>query len=174
VAELYRSVGLRARENLKKLGGKRIARSDGSDLGDLDVLVVDPTKRVLLAVEVKDFEVARTPVELANEMSKLLEGSSSAVERHRRRVDFVRANLADALVELGIDDDPGKWQVVGQVTTSASHISPHLLRNPSRVAGLDLTDFETLLQTAPDQLIRRRVVDTNTSRKKRKRRDRRA
>src|SRR5262249_26059853 len=43
VAQLYKTVrGLLVRERVKKVGRLRIARANGQDLGDVDVLVADP------------------------------------------------------------------------------------------------------------------------------------
>ena len=60
------------RERVEKIGKLRLLRPTGQEIGDVDVLVNDRSRRVLLAVEAKDFEFARTPQELANEVEKLI------------------------------------------------------------------------------------------------------
>ncbi|WP_040584364.1 hypothetical protein, partial [Sedimentibacter sp. B4] len=51
----------------------------------IDVLAVHPATRSIIAVEAKDFEVARTPAEIASELEKLFAGKGekkATIELH--------------------------------------------------------------------------------------------
>lgn len=62
VAEIFEAVpDVFVRRRVKKIGHGRLTRTNGQDLGDIDVLVIHPARRRILAIETKDFEVARTP-----------------------------------------------------------------------------------------------------------------
>lgn len=89
VADLFRDAGLEITERVERFGKLRLTRADGNKIGDIDVLAIDRKERVLVAVEVKDFELARTPAELSNEMKKLLDGPKSAAGHHEERLAFL-------------------------------------------------------------------------------------
>lgn len=124
------SPGLVVRLRVKKVGKVRLARANGEDIGDIDVLVADPRRRRLLAVETKDFETARTPSELSREIEKLLTGPKSASVLHSERVDWLRDHRSDVLKWLGLSEDWKKWKVEGLIVVSTELMSP-LLRSSS-------------------------------------------
>lgn len=99
VADLYRRAGYTdVRENVKRIGRIRLARPNGQDIGDIDVFVIDLHNKVLLAVEVKDFEFARTPVELGNELPRLSWTATLTAHPSRQRVakDLVRRGTSSS------------------------------------------------------------------------------
>ncbi|MGV1005137.1 MAG: hypothetical protein ACOYEV_10335 [Candidatus Nanopelagicales bacterium] len=130
VAERLRSLGLAAELSVCKIGGARIADSDGLDLGDIDVLAWHRGTRTLVAIEAKDFEVARTPAEMSQEIAKLFTGKRgrkpgrSTVEKHARRVDWIRANVATVLTHVGADANLHDSSVVGAIVTSDPLVTP--------------------------------------------------
>jgi hypothetical protein len=66
IADLYREVpGLMVKERVENIGRLTIARPNGDKLGDVDVLVADPGRRVLEAVDTKNLAAGRTPMEIA-------------------------------------------------------------------------------------------------------------
>lgn len=87
-----------------KFGALDLHDVDGLDLGDIDVLAFCPASNTLYVIEAKSLLVARTPRELQNEMSNLVEGEHSAVERLRGRYDWVLANRTAVFSALGIDN----------------------------------------------------------------------
>jgi hypothetical protein len=102
------------KKNIKKIGKKHIRDSNKLDLGDIDVLVIDPKKRLVEVVECKDLALARTPNEMRTELENLFEGGRhrSIVERHHRRTEWVRVHLKEILLWLEIrSEPPKKWKV---------------------------------------------------------------
>jgi hypothetical protein len=89
---------LRVRVRAKKFGGKRIAGERNQDLGDIDVLCLNVTTKTVWVLETKDFEVARTPAEVENEVTKMLVGEMATVVLHKRREAWVRTNLDSGAV----------------------------------------------------------------------------
>lgn len=64
----------------------------------------------LVAVEAKDFEIARTPAEISNELAKLFLGTNAkkpTVTLHGRRIDWLRGHVDLALSTLGVEGDVG-------------------------------------------------------------------
>lgn len=114
------------RPRVKKVGKLRIERASGEDIGDIDVLVADPSRRRLLAVETKDFETARTPSELSREIEKLVTGPKSANHLHSERADWLRDHRKDIVDWLGLPGLWTKWTVTGLIVVSTELMSPML------------------------------------------------
>ena len=91
VAARFRARGFSdVRKRVRVINGRRLVSATDEDLGDIDVLVVDQSARELLVVEAKDFETARTPIEMSREMFKLRQ---DAVRKNHRRAEWLRQNL---------------------------------------------------------------------------------
>ena len=176
VAEAFRELGFDdVREQVDKIGKLRLLRSNGQAIGDVDVFIVDRTRRVLLAVEAKDFELARTPQELANEVEKLISDAGSASTHHLERVNFLRTRLARVLNELKIVDDPARWEVQSMVVTSADLLGTHYLAASGRARELRLTSLDELVDRSRDQIVasHRKNPDKVAKRQRSKKRKRR-
>ena len=61
--------GTEAKGRLRKVGGLKIADA-GADLGDIDVVGVIPSQRVILCIECKALAMARTPAEIKHQMDE--------------------------------------------------------------------------------------------------------
>lgn len=140
VAERLRELGMPARTSVNKIGGRRIVDLSGNDIGDVDVLAVRTEEKMIVAVEAKDFEVARTPTEISNELQKLFVGNGrrkSAIDLHVRRIDWLREHLAEVLVDSGVTEGPEGWTVAGAVVTSEPLITPLVASSPFPVLALE-------------------------------------
>lgn len=173
VADLFRSeADLDVRENVKKVGRLRFARDNGQLIGDIDVLVIDRSHKVLLAVEAKDFEFARTPLELSNEVAKLLDGEGSALHHHLERLDFLRRQLSGVVRELGLPGRHGEWQVQGLIVTSHDLLAARFHQASREKGGGKVIPYADLAQSEPLALVRRRDPTRNTRADRRRRRRR--
>lgn len=142
VARRLETLGVRTYTSVKKAGKLRIADDLGRDLGDIDVLGIHAASRTLLAVEAKDFEVARTPAEIEREIRKLFVGTRkkrSTLELHERRVVWLRKHLSDAARAFDLEGDPQEWHVRGLVVTSEPLLSPLV-----RTGALEIIAFDDL------------------------------
>jgi hypothetical protein len=100
VATALRGRGFTARAQVKKFGPKKMLGSNGQDLGDIDVLAVDPGTWSLYVVECKNMSPDRMPHEAKSDLDALFLGTpraASTQEKHLRRVAWVRANLKHVL-----------------------------------------------------------------------------
>lgn len=163
VAERLRSLGLTAELSVNKIAGARIADADGLDLGDIDVLAWHPGTRTVLAVEAKDFEVARTPSEMEHEITKLFRGKQgkrverSTVDKHARRIQWLSTNLAAVLTHIGVNADPAASSVVGIIVTSDPLVTPLVASSTIPVIPFDDLDLDVLgLAPAPTRTAGRR------------------
>jgi len=174
VADVLRAAGFDdVREQVDRVGDLRFRRPSGESIGDVDVMVIDRSRRVVLAVEAKDFEFARTPQELANEVEKLIGESGSAAAHHNERLSFLRAHLPRLLRELQLADDPTSWEVQGMIVTSADLLGTHYLHASGLAGDLRLTSLNALRERRPSQLIQRRDRRNPAKAAKRRRRKQR-
>ena len=167
VAAKIEQLGMTTRLSVNKIGQQRLVDSNGQDLGDVDILAAHRPTRSVVAVEAKDFEIARTPAEIAGEFEKLFKGKKgkkSTVELHTRRLDWLRKNLQEVVRSLGEDPlDGGQWHAVGRIVTSDPLVTPLVETSPLPVIAFVDLDVETLQLRS---LGRR----TSAARKRRKRR----
>ncbi len=177
VANALREAGFEdVRERVQKIGKLRLLRPNGQEMGDVDVLVIDRSRLVLLVVEAKDFEFARTPQELGNEVEKLIGERGSASTHRLERIEFLRDHLPRVLKELSISDEPTSWDVQGMVVTSADLLGTHYLGASGLARDLRLISLDTLRERTASQLVmqpRRKNSAKAEKRRRRKRRKRR-
>ncbi len=131
------------RKRVKKTGHRRIVRDNGEDLGDIDVLVIDPRRRIVWPIETKDLAVARTPAELATELRiTFAEGGrkQSHAEKHLARAEWVRSHLGEVLHALGIEaGSVTDWVVRPLIVVSHELMTPYIASSPIRVVpSIDL------------------------------------
>jgi hypothetical protein len=112
------------------------------ELGDLDVLVIEPAKHRVAVIECKDLALARTPQELANQLEGLTgiteDTQGAATARHARRLNWVRENLSDVLAHFGIENADG-WEVIGMFVVDEPLFATHL-----RDIGMEVRSLESL------------------------------
>lgn len=110
---------------LKKIGtGKRSIQPPG----DIDALVIDVERGRIYVLESKNLAFARTPFELAAELRALTETTPqhrSIIEKHQRRVVWLRANL-NAVISWAKLDLAKKWEVHSAVVVDEHAMSPKL------------------------------------------------
>lgn len=148
------------RSQVTEIGGRRVERARSEPLGDVDVLAIDQLNRCVLAVETKDFSMARNPAEFRSEGQKLAE----APVIHEERVGWLRANLQHLLTTFGIHDDAALWIVHPLVVVAGEPFTPFLAKLPMEVRALrDITARDL----SPVRATRRQTVAGGKRRKKR-------
>ncbi|MCL3861751.1 hypothetical protein [Actinotalea sp. K2] len=131
-----RTLGMLAvRRGFTRAGTLNLKDVEGEDLGDIDVLVATPAG-VLVAIEAKDLETARTPSELVREVASLSTGPKAATERLSRRVAQVSAHLREVEDALGLAHTPGR-RVVPLVVTNAPLLGSYLSDSPVAIVAVD-------------------------------------
>jgi hypothetical protein len=121
---------------IKRICGQRLLSASGADLGDIDAIALEPSSKTIIVAEAKDFELARTPAELANEAEDLLIGDKSAVYKLGRRADWIRGHVALVLRHFGVSDNPAGWRVLPVIVTSMNLLTPRVLQASIPVVAL--------------------------------------
>lgn len=131
VVRVLRERGFVVLSQVAKIGRERITDPSGNSLGDIDVLCLDVVKRRVIAIECKDFEMARAPHEVRCDQEALfvsVSGRRSAQEKHLRRVDWLRQHVTSVVSFMGGDSTVAGWTVEGAFVFSSPLISPLLGR----------------------------------------------
>lgn len=139
VARKLSCLGFTTRLSVKKFGKKRVCGPDGNDIGDIDIFAFHEGSNTIVAVEAKDFEIARTPVEIANEVAKLFTGKNGkrpTVELHSRRIEWLRKNTAVIASDLHLPTDR-LINVLGVIVTSEPLITPLVTESEFPVIAID-------------------------------------
>lgn len=155
VAARMEAAGLsRVRSRLSRVGPHDFRNIGGLDLGDIDAIGIDVHNRKIYVVEAKDFEVARTPAELANEIDNLLLSDKAAIRRLAQRAQWVREHIPSTLTELGMQSQSGTWTVTPLVVVDERLISARL--SDSDIPILGISEFVAHLQADPGRVKRRK------------------
>jgi hypothetical protein len=138
VAALLKRDGRIVEPRERKFGSLKMPR----ELGDIDVLVVDPANRFVTVIECKDLALARTPQELSSQLEALTGGTEqsqgTATTRHARRVNWVRENLSGVLAHFGVEQ-ADSWQVRGIFV-----VDEPLFATQLRDIGMEVRSLESL------------------------------
>lgn len=131
----------------KKFGSKKIEGEKG-DLGDIDVLVINPKKKVIYAMECKDLSVARNPYEINYELTNMFIGTKkkpSIMEKHLKRVEWIRTNLRVVLDTFGLNLK-GKWNVKPIIVLDEEMVSPYLYKDKKGIKVLSCNKLKEELE----------------------------
>ena len=106
---------------VKKINGQRIADLNGNDLGDIDVLVIVPSKKKIVVVEVKDFSFAKTPYEMHQQYLSVFcdeGGKLCYISKHKKRVAWIKEHIEDVVSRYKLDQS--KWKVFDALVVDES------------------------------------------------------
>jgi hypothetical protein len=146
VADLFESISdIKVGRRLKKFGRRRIQGPDG-DLGDIDVLVIDPFGQIIHVIECKDLAVARTPYEFKRELDEMFLGTKnkrSTITKHNQRTKWVHTNLKDVLREFSINTITG-WEVKSLIVVDEEIFSPYIFRSTIKVVSFQRLNEELI------------------------------
>lgn len=136
VFKLFTDDSIIVDKQVKKIGNKKIASEDGLDLGDIDVLVINPRKKIILLLECKDLSVARNVYEISNELINVYQGTDvkrSIVQKHQRRYEWIKSNLSNLLERYNLGELKIKWTIKPVVVLSQAMVTPHLYKEKTKV-----------------------------------------
>ena len=130
-------------KNEKLIIDKKATRFGGCQMppefGDVDVLVIDSRRKKLIPIECKDLSIARTAHDMSNEIRSLFHGhghKKSYVEKHERRVSWLKANIDDVLLGFGINSAK-RWKIEPLIVLSRELMTPYLHRSSMPVISYE-------------------------------------
>ena len=127
VARRAQAAGWHARHGVNKIGGLRLERVRGEDIGNLDVVAYDPDRSRVWLLEAKRLYPALVPFVLEHETARL----EAYATKHEERLTWVRAHPDRLEHELGPPAAGGAWTVAAAIVVDsplagAHHGSPSL------------------------------------------------
>lgn len=134
------SRGFTTRKHVRKIGGRKISRTNGEDLGDIDVLAVDSATREIHLIECKLLSGARTPAEMHNELERTFgtgRKKLSSVEKHVERAAWVNERVDAVVKELSVPSGSGDWFIRPYMLLDSPSVSPYVTKSPIPVETWD-------------------------------------
>ena len=123
-AELAKNQELIVDKKVKRFGTHRLP----PEFGDFDVLVIETRRKRAIPIECKDLFVARTPHDMGNELRSIFHGHGhkiSYLDKHERRVSWLKENIGDVLLSFGIDSAK-RWKIQPLIVVSRELMTPYL------------------------------------------------
>lgn len=118
---------------------KKVNRLRTSNLGDIDVLCVDPKNRTVWVIECKCMALARTPYEISNEIKNLTIStpkSDSILKKSEALTAWVDKNIDEIMTWLGIENSL-PWRVRPLIVVDSPSITQWLRRMPIPIVSFD-------------------------------------
>jgi len=116
--------GLLTFKKVKKINKRKIADENNLDLGDIDVLIINPKKKKIIVVETKDFTFSKTPYEMHRQYLNVFcddDKNLCYISKHKKRVEWIKNHIADVIIEYKLDMI--KWKVEDLLITSEPIVS---------------------------------------------------
>jgi hypothetical protein len=110
-----RSLGYRARGNVRKFAGIRPTRANGEMIGEIDALAVDADEARVWLLEAKRLTPSYAPLSLPREVEYL----RRAVKHHRERLQWVRGHPRELETEIGAAPIGRAWRITAALITDA-------------------------------------------------------
>ena len=103
-------------------------------MGDIDVLVIVPSKKKIVVAEVKDFSFAKTPYEMHQQyLSVFCDNGDKRcyISKHKKRVAWIKEHIEDVVSKYNLDQ--GKWKVFDALIVDESITSNEFYHQNQRI-----------------------------------------
>ncbi len=95
-----------------------------TDLGDIDILLIDKQKKRLFSIECKDINFGRSPHEINQEIERFIDDRKSYVQKHKNRELWLRDNTE--LINRKYSLDCENLEIISCIITSVEIPTPYL------------------------------------------------
>ena len=106
--------------------GPNVEFKHTSDIGDIDVLIIDKSAKVILSLESKSMSPSRNIMEMVSEVNKLFGSKSEKgwIDKHMERHEWLVKNKQQLTKKYGID--VSDYEVRSFFVTDEDMLTPHL------------------------------------------------
>lgn len=96
------------------------------DIGDIDVLIIDTSRKVIFSLESKSMSPSRNIMEMVSEVNKLFgsDGEKGWIDKHMGRDEWLKNNKDQLTRKYGVD--VGDFEVKSFFVTEEDMLTPHL------------------------------------------------
>lgn len=122
-------------EEVKKVNGKKIARHNGEDIGDIDVLAIDGKRKLIFAIEAKCYALSKTAGELGHERDTLfgeLNDGTGKIGLHLERTGWLKNHVGDVCEHFKLTAS-SEWRVIPLLVIDIDLLSVNLFESPIKV-----------------------------------------
>ncbi|OCN03710.1 hypothetical protein A4S06_04945 [Erysipelotrichaceae bacterium MTC7] len=123
---------------VKKIGKKKITNDNGDDLGDIDILVINKSKKKIFVIETKEFSDSRNPYDIAMEIKSIYGEGKSFQSKHFNRTKWIIDHKKEIIDFYSLKK--GSWKIEPLFIFSEYLISKHLIKN-SKIKCISLGEI---------------------------------
>ena len=130
---------------VKKINKKRIEDENNNTLGDIDVLLINESRKKIIVIETKDFSFSRTPYEINREYLNVFRDSDkklSYVSKHQKRVKWAKKHLDDIIIHYNLPNY--HWKIDEVLIVSEPIVSNHYYHKKQKIIVFSDIDFKTI------------------------------
>jgi len=103
VNSVYREIAIKPSARLK----------NNEDIGDLDILIINDTKKAIVAIECKNINIARTPYEMHQELMNFIIGKNPWIPKVKKRDEWLKNNIGSLkAIHNNMDLDSYKYEYI--------------------------------------------------------------
>lgn len=108
------------------------------DIGDIDVMIIDPKEKVLYSLECKNLAPSRNFKEMVEEVNRMFE--ERMLDKHAVRHEWIKGNLKQFEEKYGVD--LSTYIVRSFFVTAEGMLTPHLKNKMTPVPIISLYDID--------------------------------
>lgn len=108
------------------------------DIGDIDVMIIDPQEKVLYSLECKNLAPSRNFKEMVEEVNRMFD--ERMLDKHAVRHEWIKANLNQFEEKYGVD--LSAYTVKSFFVTAEGMLTPHLKNKVTPVPIISLYDID--------------------------------
>ena len=130
---------------VKSLNNKKIESTKKEDLGDIDILGIDKSKKKIYLIETKKFFYSRDPSELDIEKKEMFvdtEKRKSFLTKEKNRLNWIKDHIDDVIKHYELEK--GHWEARYTFLTDKPLISAEFSDKKINATSLKLIDLNFL------------------------------
>ncbi|MDH4474109.1 MAG: SEC-C domain-containing protein [Fluviicola sp.] len=104
--------------------GPKHSLKNEKDIGDIDILIIDASRRLLFSIECKSMSPSRNIKEMVEELNKIFGGEKGWLKKHEIRHDWIKNNREQITKKYQID--VSDFEIRSFFVTQEEMLTPHI------------------------------------------------
>lgn len=104
--------------------GPKYSLKNDTDIGDIDILIIDPSRKILFSVECKSMSPSRNIKEMVEELNKIFGGEKGWLKKHETRHDWIINNRGQITKKYQVDISD--FEIKSFFVTQEEMLTPHI------------------------------------------------
>lgn len=109
--------------------GPNYSLKNDKDIGDIDILIIDPARKILFSIECKSMSPSRNIKEMVEELNKIFGGDKGWLKKHETRHDWIVNNREKITKKYQVDISD--FEIKSFFVTQEDMLTPHIKKELS-------------------------------------------